>query len=113
MNREFLFKRGTSFCSTRMEFKYENNDYRISQSRQLRELKFASEKYFRKEITAQELQDTAKTLRNTHWNLQKTSGITWIPTNDFSFYDNMLDTAVLLNAVPERYRALALSELDT
>ena len=57
----------------------------------LRELKFASEKYFRKEITAQELQDTAKTLRNTHWNLQKTSGITWIPTNDFSFYDNMLD----------------------
>ena len=79
----------------------------------LRELKFASEKYFRKEITAQELQDTAKTLRNTHWNLQKTSGITWIPTNDFSFYDNMLDTAVLLNAVPERYRALALSELDT
>ena len=42
----------------------------------LRELKFASEKYFRKEITAQELQDTAKTLRNTHWNLQKTSGIT-------------------------------------
>ena len=68
----------------------------------LRELKFASEKYFRKEITAQELQDTAKTLRNTHWNLQKTSGITWIPTNAFSFYDNMLDTAVLRNAVPER-----------
>ena len=36
----------------------------------LRELKFASEKYFRKEITAQELQDTAKTLRNTHWNVR-------------------------------------------
>ena len=79
----------------------------------LRELKFASEKYFRGEISAEELQNTAKELRCTHWQLQKENGISLIPVNDFSFYDNMLDTAVLLNAVPERYRALSLSPLDT
>ena len=79
----------------------------------LRELKFASEAYFRREISAEELQETAKELRKTHWALQQASGIDLIPTNDFSFYDNMLDTAVLLNAVPARYRALELSDLDT
>ena len=79
----------------------------------LRELKFASEKYFRGEISAEELQNTAKKLRSTHWQLQQENGISLIPVNDFSFYDNMLDTAVLLNAVPERYRALSLSPLDT
>ena len=79
----------------------------------LRELKFASEKYFRGEISAEELQNTAKELRCTHWQLQKENGISLIPVNDFSFYDNMLDTAVLLNAVPKRYRALSLSPLDT
>ncbi|WP_288534851.1 5-methyltetrahydropteroyltriglutamate--homocysteine S-methyltransferase [uncultured Ruminococcus sp.] len=79
----------------------------------LRELKFASEKYFRGEISAEELQNTAKELRSTHWQLQQENGISLISVNDFSFYDNMLDTAVLLNAVPERYRALSLSPLDT
>ena len=73
----------------------------------------ASEKYFRGEISAEELQNTAKKLRSTHWQLQQENGISLIPVNDFSFYDNMLDTAVLLNAVPERYRALSLSPLDT
>ncbi len=37
----------------------------------LRELKFASEKYFRKEIDSDELLQTAKALRKTHWNTQK------------------------------------------
>lgn len=78
----------------------------------LRELKFASEKYFRQEISADALQETAKTLRQENWSVQKTSGLDLIPSNDFSFYDGMLDTAVLLNAVPERYRALDLSALD-
>ena len=79
----------------------------------LRELKFASEKYFRKEITAEELKNTAQTLRIENWNVQKENCIDYIPSNDFSFYDNMLDTAVLLNIIPERYRALNLSGLDT
>lgn len=79
----------------------------------LRELKFASEKYFRKEITSVELLDTAKSLRKIHWNTQKNSGIDFISSNDFSFYDMTLDTAVLFNIIPNRYRELNLSNLDT
>lgn len=79
----------------------------------LRELKFASEKYFRKEIQASELLDTAKTLRAIHWNTQKDAGIDHISSNDFSHYDLMLDTAVLLGIVPKRYKDLNLSDLDT
>ena len=41
----------------------------------LRELKFASEKYFRKEISEEQLKETAKELRKTHWNMQKNAGI--------------------------------------
>lgn len=79
----------------------------------LRELKFASEKYFRKEITSVELLDTAKSLRKIHWNTQKNFGIDFISSNDFSFYDMTLDTAVLFNIIPNRYRELNLSDLDT
>lgn len=79
----------------------------------LRELKFASEKYFRHEITAQELTDTAADLRHRHWMTQVTAGIDFIPCNDFSFYDIVLDTAVLLGIVPKRYRELNVSKLDT
>lgn len=79
----------------------------------LRELKFASEKYFKKEITAEELLQTGKTLRKTHWNTQKNAGIDYISCNDFSYYDTLLDTAVLFNIIPKRYIELNLSELDT
>ena len=79
----------------------------------LRELKFASEKYFRKEIGAEELLQTAGTLKKTHWKTQEAAGIDYISSNDFSFYDMVLDTAALLNIVPKRYRELNLPELDT
>lgn len=79
----------------------------------LRELKFASEKYFRGEISSQELLDTAKNLRKIHWTIQKNEGIDFIPSNDFSFYDTLLDTAAELGIVPRRYKELNLSGLDT
>ena len=79
----------------------------------LRELKFALEKYFRNEITATELQTTAKELRTIHWQSQKDAGVDFIPSNDFSFYDIVLDSAFLFNIVPKRYKKLNLSELDT
>ena len=69
----------------------------------LRELKFATEKYFRKEISADELQSTAKEIRKANWLTQKASSLDFIPSNDFSFYDNILDAAVLFNIVPSRY----------
>ena len=79
----------------------------------LRQLKFAEEKYFRKEITADELEAIAKELRKTHWNMQKEAGIDYITSNDFSYYDIVLDTAVLFNIIPQRYSSLQLSESDT
>ncbi|MBO4458870.1 MAG: 5-methyltetrahydropteroyltriglutamate--homocysteine S-methyltransferase [Butyrivibrio sp.] len=78
-----------------------------------RELKFASEKYFKNEISEKEIQDIAKNLRKEHIELQKDSGIDFISVNDFSFYDNMLDVATLFNIIPDRYRQLGLSDLDT
>lgn len=79
----------------------------------LRELKFASEKYFRGEIGAQELLQTAAQLRKIHWSTQGNAGIDYISSNDFSHYDAVLDTAVMLGIVPGRYKELKLSELDT
>lgn len=79
----------------------------------LRELKFALEAYFRKELPLEELEVTAKKLRRHNWELQKQAGIDFIPCNDFSFYDNLLDTAYMLGIVPKRYQELGLSPLDT
>ena len=77
-----------------------------------RELKFTTEKYFRHEIEAEELLAFAKDLRKKHWTLLKEKGITEIPSNDFSHYDNFLDVAVLFNLLPAEHKALDLPELD-
>lgn len=79
----------------------------------LRQLKFETEKYFRKEITESELRKTANEIKKSQWLMQKNIGIDFIPSNDFSFYDNVLDTAAMFNIVPKRYAELGLSELDT
>ena len=78
-----------------------------------RELKFASEKYFKGEIGEAALKITASSIRKENWLVQKEAGITYISSNDFSFYDNVLDTAVLFNIIPGRYKALNLPPLDT
>ena len=77
-----------------------------------RELKFTTEKYFRKEIGAEELLSFAKDLRKKHWTILKDKGLTEIPSNDFSHYDNFLDAAVLLNILPKDVAELDLPELD-
>lgn len=79
----------------------------------LRELKFASEKYFRNEISADELKKVSIELRKQHWLIQQENEIDFISSNDFSFYDNLLDTAVMLNIIPKRYVDLKLSDIDT
>ncbi|MCD7904751.1 MAG: 5-methyltetrahydropteroyltriglutamate--homocysteine S-methyltransferase [Clostridiales bacterium] len=79
----------------------------------LRELKFASEKYFKGTVSAGELNETAADLRAANLSIQTANEIDFIPSNDFSYYDNLLDAAVLLNIIPDRYRELKLSELDT
>ncbi len=71
-----------------------------------RELKKASEQYWAGKITAQQLVQTGKTIRLHNWQLQKEAGIGLIPCNDFSFYDQVLDTCLMTGAIPERYHAL-------
>ena len=78
-----------------------------------RELKFASEKYFRGEISEEELLSVAKEIRKKDLLKQKKAGITYISSNDFSFYDNVLDTAFLFNIIPQRYKDLNLSDIGT
>jgi 5-methyltetrahydropteroyltriglutamate--homocysteine methyltransferase len=68
-----------------------------------RELKFATEGYWRGETSADELAATAKAIRVENWRLMQDAGIDLIPSNDFSYYDQVLDTIALVGAVPERY----------
>ena len=78
-----------------------------------RELKFASEKFFKGEISEAELLEVARTIRKEDLLAQSKAGITYISSNDFSFYDNVLDTAFLFNVIPQRYKDLGLTELET
>lgn len=79
----------------------------------LRELKFVTEKFFRGEADVAELEKTGKEIRLEQWKWQKDSRIDFIPSGDFSFYDTILDAAVLFNIIPKRYKTLGLSEQDT
>ena len=80
----------------------------------MRELKFAIEKYFRAEISGEaSCIFAARDIREAQWQIQKSTGLDFIPCNDFSPYDSVLDTAVLSGVVPERYLRLGLPPLDT
>src|SRR5256714_13702502 len=68
-----------------------------------RELKFATEAFWRGEKDAAGLQDTARRIRRENWELMQAAGIDLIPSNDFSLYDQVLDAIALVGAVPERY----------
>ena len=69
-----------------------------------RELKRGLEAYWRGEIDERALLDIAAALRAEHWRLQNAAGLDHVPSNDFSLYDHVLDTAAMVGAVPERYR---------
>ena len=71
-----------------------------------RELKKASEQYWAEKLPVQQLLLTGKTIRLQNWQLQKDAGIDLIPCNDFSFYDHVLDTSLMVGAIPERYHHL-------
>jgi 5-methyltetrahydropteroyltriglutamate--homocysteine methyltransferase len=71
-----------------------------------RELKRALESYWAKKSSPAVLEATAKMLRQRHWLSMHTAGIDHVPSNDFSLYDHVLDMAVTLGVVPERYRTI-------
>jgi 5-methyltetrahydropteroyltriglutamate--homocysteine methyltransferase len=68
-----------------------------------RELKFALEAFWAYKWPWSEVQNVAKTLREKHWLEQKRHRVDFISCNDFSYYDGMLDTSVMLGAIPQRF----------
>ena len=72
-----------------------------------RELKKILESFWANNCSFDEVQKVAKVLKERHWKYQKDAGIDFISSNDFSLYDNMLDTAVMLGAIPQRFKALS------
>lgn len=75
-----------------------------------RELKKATEQYWSEKISQQQLLLTGKTIRLQNWQIQAEAGIDLIPCNDFSFYDQVLDTTLMIGAVPKRYQTLAATK---
>ncbi|CBI24392.3 hypothetical protein VitviT2T_008662 [Vitis vinifera] len=68
-----------------------------------RELKFALESFWDGKSSAEDLQKVAAELRASIWKQMADAGIKYIPSNTFSYYDQVLDTTAMLGAVPERY----------
>jgi 5-methyltetrahydropteroyltriglutamate--homocysteine methyltransferase len=78
-----------------------------------RELKHAVEAYWAGRIDAAALAETGAGLRAEVWQTLRNARLDAIPSNTFSYYDHVLDTAVAVGAVPRRFARLGLSELDT
>ncbi|MCT7484467.1 5-methyltetrahydropteroyltriglutamate--homocysteine S-methyltransferase [Aliarcobacter cryaerophilus] len=76
-----------------------------------RELKKVLEDYWAKKVDFSEVKYVAENLRKRHWTYQKEAKIDFIASNDFSLYDNILDTTILLGAIPKRFQHLKDEEL--
>ncbi len=68
-----------------------------------RELKKACEAYWAGKINREQLEETARQLRAANWTLLRNAGIDLVPSNDFSYYDQVLDLSLMLGAIPSRY----------
>ncbi|PRM88774.1 5-methyltetrahydropteroyltriglutamate--homocysteine S-methyltransferase [Aliarcobacter cryaerophilus] len=76
-----------------------------------RELKKVLEDFWAKKVDFGEVKYVAMNLRKRHWTYQKEAKIDFIASNDFSLYDNMLDSSILLGAIPQRFQHLKDEEL--
>ncbi len=72
-----------------------------------RELKKGLEKYWSEKFSLPELMDITHTIRLENWQLQHDLGIETFPSNDFSLYDQMLDTICMVGAIPARYQKIS------
>lgn len=77
-----------------------------------RDLKKATEKYWGGKLSQEELLAEGKRLRLEHWKIQKDAGIDIIPSNDFSYYDHVLDHIQFFGASPEKYTKYDLAPID-
>ena len=67
-----------------------------------RELKKATEAYWKGDLTRNELESTGRELRLRHWQAQQEAGLDFVSVGDFAFYDQVLNVSVTLGAVPDR-----------
>ncbi|RBI68028.1 5-methyltetrahydropteroyltriglutamate--homocysteine S-methyltransferase [Vreelandella sulfidaeris] len=72
-----------------------------------RELKKATEAYWKGDYTRSELESTGRELRLRHWQVQQDAGLDLVSVGDFAFYDQVLNVSVMLGAVPARFNAQA------
>lgn len=77
-----------------------------------RDLKKVTESYWNGDCSKEELVESISALKILHWTKQKECGMDLVPSNDFSLYDQVLDTALLVGALPNRYKDLYLQEAD-
>ncbi|MCQ2973422.1 MAG: 5-methyltetrahydropteroyltriglutamate--homocysteine S-methyltransferase [Bacteroidales bacterium] len=77
-----------------------------------RELKKATENFWNGKINQDCLYKTAKEIKISNWIFLKNAGIDFIPSNDFSFYDQILDMCLTVGAIPERYNSLKCNILE-
>ncbi|MFW0717774.1 5-methyltetrahydropteroyltriglutamate--homocysteine S-methyltransferase [Pedobacter sp. N23S346] len=75
-----------------------------------RELKKASEQYWAGKITLAELLSKGRNISEQNWKLQQEAGIDLIPSNDFSYYDQILDMSLTVGAIPKRYNRVVLTK---
>lgn len=68
-----------------------------------RELKKAVESFWKNQSSEADLLNVAKQIKANNWHLQKNAGIDFVPSNDFSFYDHILDNIALFGALPQRF----------
>ncbi|KAF2229992.1 putative 5-methyltetrahydropteroyltriglutamate-homocysteine methyltransferase [Viridothelium virens] len=78
----------------------------------LRDLKKACEAYWGGKLSQEDLLKEGKRLRLEHWKIQKDAGVDIIPSNDFAFYDHVLDHIQMFNVIPERYSKHKLDPID-
>lgn len=78
-----------------------------------RELKKACEQFWAGKSTLQNLVQVGKNIRQQNWELQKEKGVDLIPSNDFSFYDQVLDLSLTVGAIPKRYHEVILNKANT
>ncbi len=68
-----------------------------------RELKWALEDCWAGRADRDRLLDVAAGIRRDNWRTVSAAGVDFVASNDFSLYDNVLDAAVALGALPERF----------
>ena len=75
-----------------------------------RELKKVCENYWAGKTGLKNVQTVGKAIRHENWRIQKEAGVDLVPSNDFSYYDHVLDHSLMFGAIPKRYQDVILKK---